>query len=191
MNKIDFKFIAPIILLLIIIVAGIYFYQKNNQDVSKNQLSNIDSGGIILGDQTNDTPTNDTPTNSDQITEGALYNQKVLELRQAVNKGFEEISEKGKYKTLFNADDMQKLVNETRTSIENSIAELEKINIADKLQSANDKHLESLKLLLEAINAYDNSKKTNDKTEAQRLSELFQYNIEKSNNILKTIQIPN
>ncbi|EKD56979.1 MAG: hypothetical protein ACD_58C00035G0007 [uncultured bacterium] len=187
MGKNDIKYIFPIIILLIIISGGLY-YNNQNKVTSSSTNTNVasnDQGGIVLGDDTTG-----ASTGSDQITEGALYNQKVLSLRQTVNKGFEDISAKSKYTTLFTADDMQKLINDTRSNIENAISELDKINIADKLRDANNKHLESLKLLLEAISAYDSSKKTDNKTEAQRLTELYAYNIDKSNTILKGIQIP-
>jgi hypothetical protein len=186
MNTNNLKTFVPPILLVIIIIGGVIYYNKNQtNDTSSTKISSADPGGIVLGDNTTK-----TSTSSSQITEGAVYNQKVLSLRQSVNKGFEDISAKSKYTTLFTAEDMQKLINDIRSNIENAIAELEKIDIANKFRDANNKHLESLNLLLGAINAYDDSKKTDNKTEAQRLSELYAYNIDQSNTILKNIQVP-
>lgn len=184
MNKLDIKYIVPLVLLLIILGGGIYYYQQKDQISNSQSNSSVadQNQGIVLGE-------NSANTASEAIADASVYSQNVLAIRQPINQGFEDLTEKSKYTNLFSSEDIQQVIDETRIKIEEGMQKLENWSIAETLRSANNKHLESLKLLLEAINAYDQSQKTEDKKEAQRWRELYAYNIEQSNKILKNIQI--
>lgn len=178
-EKINLKFFFPLLLLIIILGAGLFIYERNKNIESATPAK---SSGIVLGDTTSGV--------SDSITDGEVYSQKINQIRQPINKGFEDLASKGKYTTLFNSGEIQKIIDDTRSKIESGLETVEHLNIDSKFEEDNKKHLESLNLLLEAIKAYDQSGKTADRTEAQRLRELYAYNIDQSNKILKEIQVP-
>lgn len=194
MNTISMKAIIPLVVLLILLSGGVYLYQKNSDDdnqlassINSNSSPSSDSFGIILGDSSSD---NSLTKDPNIITDGQTYNSKITEIRKPVNQGFQDLSDKAKYTTLFPPEEIQKIISETRKNIESGIDTLKNLSIDEKFRSANDLHLKSLNLLLEAINSYNSARKQTDKKEAQRLSELFSYDIDQSNNILKQITIP-
>lgn len=195
MHTISYKTTIPLVVLLVLLCGGVYLYQKNSDD--SNQLassstsadlnSSSDSSGIVLGDNSS---ASSLAKDANTITDGQTYNAKITEIRKPINQGFQDLSEKAKYTTLFPSEEIQRIIDDTRKNIESGIDTLTNLSIDEKLRTANDLHIKSLNLLLEAINSYNNARQQTDKKEAQRLSELFSYDIEQSNNILKNIQIP-
>lgn len=185
----DIKKTIPLLILVIVAGIGLVLINKQNSstDIAPTKIAANDAGGIVLGDSSNNKPI----ANPSAIADGQTYNSKVLEIRKPINQGFQDLSEKAKYTTLFPSEEIQKIIDDTKKNIESGIDTLTNLSIDEKLRTANDLHIKSLNLLLEAINSYNNARHETDKKEAQRLSELFSYDIEQSNNILKTIQIPN
>lgn len=191
MSKISLKTLIPLVILLVVLITGAIYYTRQNDDEKNVALdSSNNSLGIVLGNN-DSASTADLSNDLDKITVGKTYTAKISEIRQPINQGFQDLSEKAKYTTLFSQEEIQNIIDETRKNIESGIDTLKNLALDKKFQTANDQHLQSLNLLLEAINSYDSARQQTDKKEAQRLSELYSYDIEQSNNILKTIQIPN
>lgn len=177
-ENINFKQFIPLILLALVLIGGIYYWQNQKSDNS----SPIKSSGVVLGDAANQAAVS-------KITDSQTYSNKINELRSPINKNFEDLASKVKYPALFTADDIQKIINDARSKIEGAITTLQNLPIDAKFNATNQEELRSFNLLLEAINSFDQARKTSDKTESQRLTELYAYDIDQSNNILKNISI--
>jgi len=186
MENNNLKLILPLFILIFIGAGLVVFYNRNKQSSTSTKNSNNSSEGIVLGSSTDN-----ANSNGDTVTSAEQYNQLILGLRTPINKGFEDLSSKAKYTTLFPQEEIQKIISDTQNNISNAINQLTNLNIDSRFSTANSKHLQSLNLLLEAINSYEKAKKESDKKEAQRLSELFSYDIEQSNKIISEIKMPN
>lgn len=182
-NQSNIKTIIPLVVMALVIAGGLIYWQKNNQS-QENKLasSHTDQGGIVLGDynQTNQPVNNNSSGASD-------YAKFISDTRAPINAGFEELMEKSKYTSLFNQDDIQKIIDDTRAKTEKALEDIKNISLAENLKLTNDKHIQSLNFLLEAINAYDRYRQETDKKEAQKQKELFDYSVNQSNKVLKEI----
>ena len=107
-EKFDFKLIFPLIILLIILGGGIFYYQ-NNSAIDKKDNSNQESG-IALGEAAG-------VQEKDLIADGEIYAAKILEIRKPINEGFESLADKVKYTTLFDSNEIQGIVDNTRNKI--------------------------------------------------------------------------
>lgn len=179
-EKITLKLIIPLVLLLLILGGGLFYWQKNKNIDNPVGTS---SQGIVLGDSNNS-------NSSSVIISGENYTKKVTEVRTPINKGFEDLAEKSRYTTLFSSEEIQQIINNTRQKIEDAIKTLQTLSLDKKFTEVNNQEIKSLDLLLEAINSFDKMRQEADQTEAKRLNELYAYDIEQSNKILKEIKIP-
>ena len=184
----NIKLVLPLIALVILTGASVYYYQNYmtnpNTDPGVYSTQLAKNEGIVLGDA-------DSPDSSSQsITSGTEYQLQVVEFKKPVNEGFQELTEKAKYKNLFTNKDIQAIVDKTRDNANKMIDELKNFNIAEKFQSANEQYITSVEYLVEALNAYEKSMYETDKAVAQQQRELFSYKVEQSNNLLSKIQIP-
>lgn len=176
MDKIDYKYIIPLVLIAIIVAGGLYWYKQNHNEENSNATSANASQNLDVQSSNN----SNTPT----AMTSQEYSAKINEIRTKVNKDFEDLASKAKYTTLFSSDEINDLINQTKTDTADGISQLQNLNLDSSLSATNQKHIESLKLLADAINAFSNYRVATDQTEAQKQYELYQYDVEQSNKII-------
>ncbi len=174
MEKIDYKYIIPLILIVIIIAGGFYWYNQNKEENQNAQAGQIGLDAD-LGDSVNSTTTSQE------------YSTKINEIRTKVNKDFEDLASKAKYTTLFSSDEITNLINQTKIDIADGINQLQSLKLDSTLVENNQKQLQSLNLLAESIDAFSKYRVATDQTEAQKQYELYQYDIEQSNKIIQSM----
>jgi hypothetical protein len=194
-EKINFKQIAPLIILMLILTIGLIYYSQNKSGNAADSANNTNGGEVTLNGSGN--LQGNSIGNSGQgqntttvISDGTTYNAKITEIRLPVNKNFEDLSSKAKYTTLFSKEEIQNLIDDTQKKTEDAIKTLKSLKIDPKFNSANSLHLKSLELLLDSINSFEKARNSLDQTEAQKLMEQYAYDIDQSNSIIQKIQIP-
>ena len=189
--KIFRSLILPIILLVFIAGAIVYFTVFAKKPEEKKIMPNpANTAPIVLGDSDEAIDKNTDVADSDEITDGNIYNTTTSEIRKPINTAFEDLNSKLKYKTLFSDADTQKAINDLKNLIEESINKIKNLKINAKFSKANEMHLESLSYLGKSIDAFDKMFNTTDQDEKQKQTDLYGFNIDKSNAILKEIAIP-
>lgn len=196
-NNIDIKkhllFLLPIIILIIF---GILYYQNKNKEKenSKNNKTytnevkgvEIDSENITgyeLENYTDDKNTN-------VITDGQTYLGKINTIREPITKGFNNLNEKLKYKTIFDDSDVKNATYELKEAIQKAIDQFNSLKIDEKFKKANQQEIESLNLLAESIDAFEKMNQTSNQTEQQKYYDIYGYKLDQSNKILEEIVIP-
>ena len=193
MSKIN-QFIIPIILLLFITGGGIYYF--NNQKTLKNETTSskgTNGGPIVLGASSSDgtsIPNNVSDNGPKVISDSNEYMYKISEIRVPINKKIEELTPKLQYKTLFTKDQIIKDANDTKNMINTGIATLTDMKISPTLKTVNDKEIESLKFLIEAMDALIAFENSSDQNDQQLQSEKLNYMISESNRVIKELQVP-
>ena len=184
------------ILILGLIFGSIYYYTSREEE-SIEQIKEISKGnnsGIVLGDADSQTQTNNntTVTNNKNgtITTGEVYLAKINELRKPINAGFDDLNAKMKYKTLFTDEDAQKAIDDLTKMINDSLETVKNLKIDAKFKEANEKEIESLTLLSEAMDAFQKLYVSTDQDEKTKLNDIYSYKIDQSNNILNNVAIP-
>lgn len=188
--EIQFKHLVIPIILVIALVAGVFFYQKQNSNNKKTTIDNSnynpnDTGGIILGDQNVS-----SADNSSRITDGNIYATKINSIRSPIIKDVNELNSRMKYKTVFDNSAIISFINEVIAKNQAGIDQIRNLNLDPKFSTANQKNIQSLEKISESLTALKKSYQIEDKTEAQKQRELYAYNLEQSDSVYKGIQIP-
>lgn len=188
------KYLIPLIILVVILTGGVYYYQKQNSKenslITSGYIFNNESGessGIALGD----TDTNDTDSNSSEvITSGEVYVSQINLIRSEIIKDVNELNSRMKYKSVFDDNSIVGYIGEILEKNKNAINKLKDLKIDPRFNEVNKKQVESLEKITESLVALRKSYTIDDKIEAQRQKELYAYNLEQSDSIYKSIQVP-
>jgi len=175
MSKFNTIFL-PIAFTVLIIGTGIYFYNKNKTNASAQNTSN-GGVGMIAGVSNS--------INASTITNYNEYMVKVLDVRSPINKKIEDILSKSKYKTLFDKNTMISETNDIKKMINDGIVTFNNLSLSAELTALEQKQVESLSLLNEAMDAYIAFQNATDQTEQQKQSELMSYKIDQSNALIQ------
>jgi len=133
-EKINFKQIAPLIILMLILTIGLIYYSQNKSGNAADSANNTNGGEVTLNGSGN--LQGNSIGNSGQgqntttvISDGTTYNAKITEIRLPVNKNFEDLSSKAKYTTLFSKEEIQNLIDDTQKKTEDAIKTLKSLKI--------------------------------------------------------------
>lgn len=165
------RILLPLFVLLILLCIGIIYY--NSQKKNDNQTQNSNPTVLGIKNDKNNTISNDE------------YLKTVSNIRQPINKKIEDLIPKLKYSTLFQSEEIVNNANEIKGMIDQGLQKLSGLNISSDSKQTNDKQIESLNDLKDAVNALIAMEKTADKTEKQKQLELFNYKIEESNRAIQ------
>lgn len=185
------KLILPIILLVIVGGAIFYFTRENNQEVKneKNTSSSTKSFEPIIISDTNDSE-NSQNTKNNVITSGKVYIDEVLLIRKPINDKFKDYLDKIKYKTIFTDSEAKVASQELELMISEGIDKFNNLQIDKKFDEVNNQMIKSLELLKKAKDALINYTKATTAEEQQKYSDLYEYNLNQSDNLVKDIAIP-
>lgn len=194
-----YYYALPAILILFLIGGGLYYYNQKKVSVSStttNTKTTDNTNGISLGSDTTTqggsqiNPNNSNNTSAKSISDPNEYLYNVSNIRVPINKKIEELLPKLQYTTLFTKDDIINGANEIKTMIDDGKNTLSNLKIIPSFKPSNDKEIESLGFLTEAMDALIAYKNSEDQNEQKKQSELLNWKISESNRVLKEIQIP-
>ena len=184
------------ILILGLILGSIYYYTTKEEETIETikTINDKDNAGIVLGDEDSQTQTDistsTTAAKSTKITSGEVYLAKINEIRKPINDKFDDLNAKMKYKTLFTDEDAQQAIDDLTNLINESMETITNLPIDKKFQAANEKEIESLTLLSEAMDAFQKLYVSTDQEEKTKLNDIYSYKVDQSNKVLENVAIP-
>jgi len=197
MNNINVKSLVVPIILIILIGGAIFYFTKNKNTSAQPEESNnsLDFNSTIdvndpLSGSSNVVSTFNDEQKDQVISDGDVYVSAIVAIRKPINQGFEDINQKLKYKTIFTDEDTKKAATDLKTLIAKAIDDIKKLKIDKKLDEANQKELESLTLLNEAVDDFAQMMYSVENEEKQKFYDLYNYKIDQSNSVLNNISVP-
>ncbi len=185
------KVILPLILLVLVGGAIYYYTQENTQEknLQKKNFSDLSSSEpIIISDSNNLNSVADV--SNDMITSGEVYIDEVLKIRKPINDKFNDYLDKIKYKTIFTDTEASNASNELESMIDEGMNKFNNLKIDKKFNDINSQMVKSLELLKKAKDALIQYTNATNADEQRKYSDLYEYNLNQSDNLIKDIAIP-
>lgn len=182
------KNIIPLIVLVILLITGVYYWQKKSQDdISNQSVPQAPSKATsITLEGTGDYNTSGDVSNQDVITSGDVYTYTLSEIRKPVNEAIYDLIDRYKYQNKYSKEDVLSAAKTAKDKCIEGKEKIKNLQIDVKFEPFNQKHIQSVEYLIESINALEKFYETGE----TKYVDEFSLNIDHSNREINNLNIP-